>query len=326
VRLRAGRRMRPPRQFGAYRRLIIDARWRATRVRVTTRAALLFAGHEAATVRSRDLAWAACADLCAQASAIIGSDPFLRAAAGPEYAQPSAFLASIAGWRTYRAAVGDVLAIAGYAFGDLGALAVAGAAAPEDVLPLVIERGRLIQESLAKNAPLSALTLSGIRNEEAFQLASDYGLTVASDHAPDEVIVVGTPEAVDALARDARQDSFDASPAEHRGALPSPAFGSACDPLFEAAAAIPWRAPAVPVLNAATAAPFTDIPRQLADALVAPVRWRETIAALSALGVQAFVDASPTRQLARVVARDSATGAKRPRAHAAVGGTSRASR
>lgn len=53
-----------------------------------------------------------------------------------------------------------------------------------------------------------------------------------------------------------------------------------------------------------TAAPFSDLRAELAQALVRPVRWRETMLALRAAGAQRFLDAGPDRVLARLVARN----------------------
>ena len=74
-------------------------------------------------------------------------------------------------------------------------------------------------------------------------------------------------------------------------------------PFREALAEIEFREPAVPVISCATALPFVDPREELAAALVRPVRWRETMTALAAGGVQAFVDAGPGRVLAKLAPR-----------------------
>jgi len=53
-----------------------------------------------------------------------------------------------------------------------------------------------------------------------------------------------------------------------------------------------------------TAAPFRDPRAELAQALVRPVRWRETMLALHAAGARRFLDVGPDRVLARLVARN----------------------
>ncbi len=88
------------------------------------------------------------------------------------------------------------------------------------------------------------------------------------------------------------------------GAFHSPMMASAV-PAFEAAlgrTSSSARA-AVTVLSAVTAAPFTDPRRELAEALIRPVRWRETMLALHGLGVTRFVEVGPGRVLTGLAKR-----------------------
>jgi [acyl-carrier-protein] S-malonyltransferase len=59
----------------------------------------------------------------------------------------------------------------------------------------------------------------------------------------------------------------------------------------------------IPVVSCATAAPLHDPAVELADALVSPVRWRDTMTTLDAMGVQTYVDAGPGRVLAKLAPR-----------------------
>jgi len=53
-----------------------------------------------------------------------------------------------------------------------------------------------------------------------------------------------------------------------------------------------------------TASPMTDPVADLADALTHPVRWKDTMSALSELGAQRFLDAGPGQVLAKLVRRN----------------------
>jgi malonyl CoA-acyl carrier protein transacylase len=75
-------------------------------------------------------------------------------------------------------------------------------------------------------------------------------------------------------------------------------------PEFRAALArIDVRAPRVPVFSSVTARPFDDIRAELAQALVRPVRWRETLFALRDRGVERFVEVGPGKVLKGLVRR-----------------------
>ena len=59
----------------------------------------------------------------------------------------------------------------------------------------------------------------------------------------------------------------------------------------------------MPVFSAVTAAPFDDIRRRLAEALISPVRWRETVLAMHEQGAERFVEVGPGKVLTGLVKR-----------------------
>ena len=58
--------------------------------------------------------------------------------------------------------------------------------------------------------------------------------------------------------------------------------------------------PSFTVFSCASAAPFTDVRAELADALTRPVRWRETVIAMHEAGAPSFVEVGPGKVLARM--------------------------
>jgi len=59
----------------------------------------------------------------------------------------------------------------------------------------------------------------------------------------------------------------------------------------------------LPVYANGSAAPFTDVRRELAENLLRPVRWRETLLAMRAAGVERFVELGPGAVLTALVKR-----------------------
>ena len=59
----------------------------------------------------------------------------------------------------------------------------------------------------------------------------------------------------------------------------------------------------MPVYSGGSAAPFADPRRELAENLLRPVRWRETVLAMRAAGIERFVELGPGRVLTGMVRR-----------------------
>jgi [acyl-carrier-protein] S-malonyltransferase len=266
-----------------------------------TPTAVLFPGQGSLTPEAPDHARATTPQLVDLATELIGDDPFRLAHERTDYAQPAIFAASMAGWRERD--VENVVAMAGHSLGELSALAAAGAVAVEDALRLVVLRGRLMQDAAQGNGG-GMVALLGGEAEDARRLASEHGLSVANDNAPGQLVLSGPLAGIETLTVSAREHGFKAITLDVAGAFHSRAVASAREPFLEALREARWSAPTVPVVSGVTAAPFTDAPQQLADALIAPVRWREVMTALFDLGARDFVDVGPGRVLARLVPRN----------------------
>ena len=63
------------------------------------------------------------------------------------------------------------------------------------------------------------------------------------------------------------------------------------------------REPRFTVFSCASAQPFADVREELAQALIRPVRWRETFTALHEAGAERFIEVGPGKVLARLAKR-----------------------
>ena len=243
-------------------------------------------------------------DLLALASEVVGDDPFARVNDGTRYAQPAIYCASVVGFERLRDAGVAGAAYAGHSLGEVAALVAAEALSAEDGLRLVATRGRLMQESGERAGDGSMLALLGRGAAElASAVADAAGLTVANDNAPNQVVLSGDAGAFEAAFEAARERKLRAVALPVTGAFHSPAMAGARPELEAALAAIDFQEPSVPVISSITTAPFDDVRARLADALTQPVRWRETLLALRARGVERFVETGPGRVLTGLVKR-----------------------
>jgi [acyl-carrier-protein] S-malonyltransferase len=241
-------------------------------------------------------------DLLARVIDLVGEDPFALVDQSTRYAQPAIFCASLAGWTQIRDHI-DPLALAGHSLGELTALAAAGAIDEHDALRLVVLRGLLMDVAGAASGGGTMLAVLGATPAQAAALASRHGVSLANDNAPGQVVLSGAPDALKAARGDARSTGLRAVALDVTGAFHSPQMQRAVVPFHEALAAIEVRRPDIPVFSCATAKPFGDPREELAQALVSPVRWRETMVALADAGATTFVDAGPGAVLAKLAPR-----------------------
>jgi malonyl CoA-acyl carrier protein transacylase len=274
-------------------------------VSAMTATAILFPGQGSLTADSPADARGAWPELVEQAAALLGDDPFERATDSTAYAQPAIFVASMAAWRERADGIDDVCAFAGHSLGELSALAAAGAIPVDDALRLVVLRGRLMADAAeAVAGDGGMLALLGGTPEAAADLAAAHGLTIANDNAPGQVVLSGERERLKDLSRVARSEGFKSMVLDVPGAFHSPAIAAAEQPFLGALLEIEWQPTGVPVVSGLTASPFGDVPLELARALVSPVRWREVMGVLWALGAREFVDVGPGHVLDRLVGRN----------------------
>ena len=261
---------------------------------VTT--AILFPGQASQTPDMRDAVEALRPDLLQ----LVGDEAFARADEDTRFAQPAIFAASLAGWAKLAELPGDLpTAMAGHSLGEISALAAAGALDEREALELVQLRGRLMSEC-DEGTMLAAL---GGEAETVHAVAEKAGVTVANDNAPGQLVLSGARAAIAEAATQLRSNGVKTLELNVAGAFHSPLMAGAV-PEFEAAVAqLDVRTPEVTVWSCVTAQPVDDIKRRLVDGLTHPVRWRQTILALHASGIDNFVEAGPGRVLTKMLKR-----------------------
>jgi malonyl CoA-acyl carrier protein transacylase len=264
--------------------------------------AILFPGQGSQSQDMRESVARVRPDLLSLATELVGEDPFPRAEDGTGYAQPAIFCASLAGWAALGRPEGDLMA--GHSLGELGALVAAGCLSDRDGLELVVLRGRLMQEAGEREGDGGMVALLGAgAADHAEELADANGLSVANDNSPQQIVLSGARSALPAAAAAAKELGLRAMELPVTGAFHSPMMQGAVPEFTAALRAVEVREPRVTVLSAVTAEPFDDVRRRLAEALVKPVRWRETMLELHRRGAERFVEVGPGRVLTGLAKR-----------------------
>ena len=253
-----------------------------------------------------------------EAGEVLGLDLAGLVASGPEaelnrteLTQPALLAAGVATWRAWQAAGGrPPVRLAGHSLGEYTALVCAGCLSFADALRLVRRRGELMQQAVAsgEGAMAAILGLDDDAVREACSGAADGDVVAAVNfNAPGQVVIAGQRAAVERAAEAAKA-------AGARRVVPLPVsvpshcalMRPAAEALAPALEAVSWKAPAIPVVNNVDVA-IEDDPARIREALVRqlynPVRWVETIQALSAAGVTDIVECGPGKVLAGLTRR-----------------------
>jgi [acyl-carrier-protein] S-malonyltransferase len=241
---------------------------------------------------------------------LLGYDPFERLVDGTRYQQPALFLCSVAAWDAWRNGdtdgeedTGEAIAAAGHSLGEYAALVAAGALQFDDAVTLVDERAAAMAEAGGQRQG-GMIALLGGESRDVRALADRHGLVVANDNAPGQLVLSGPVDALDAVEEVARDETgARARRLDVTGAFHSPLMEPAADRLRAALDRTPVSAMEIPVYSNGTAAPFGDVRAELAENLLRAVRWRETLLALRAAGVERFVELGPGAVLTGLVKR-----------------------
>jgi [acyl-carrier-protein] S-malonyltransferase len=250
---------------------------------------------------------------------------------GPEEAlkdtvnqQPALYVTSVAMLEVMAARdwqpAGPADFVAGHSLGELSALTAAGALTFEDGLALVRRRGQLMKAAGEEHPGAMAAILgldvavvaeicsqATVAAAEAASAAAPRPLQIANDNCPGQVVISGDSQALShavALAQAAGARKVVTLPITI--AAHSPLMASAAAAFGQAVDAAPLRAPSLPVIGNASAAPLTtlaEIRAELKAQLTSPVRWTDSINYLRLQDVNTFVEVGPGDVLLSLVKR-----------------------
>jgi acyl transferase domain-containing protein/NADP-dependent 3-hydroxy acid dehydrogenase YdfG len=197
-------------------------------------------------------------------------------------------------------------AVAGHSFGELSALAAAGRMQESALLATARKRGELMAEAAAHHdgamiaVSTDAETLAGLIREHP-------GVVVANDNAPTEVVLAGTVEAIDAVAKDLTAQGLTTIRLPVASAFHSSIVAESCAPFHDYLSSVKWSAGDVAVYANTSASVYPKTAkacrRILADQLESPVRFREMVEAMYEGGATHFVEVGPGRVLTKLVSR-----------------------
>ena len=187
--------------------------------------------------------------------------------------------------------------VAGHSLGEYSALAAAGSFDLATTAKLLKLRGQAMQAAVPVGVGAMAALLGAdleLAQKIAAAAAEGEVCTVANDNDPSQVVLSGHKGAIDraiALAKD--MGAKRAVPLPVSAPFHCPLMQPAADAMAEALGKTEIVAPAVPLYANVTAQAVADpatIRDQLVEQVTGMVRWRESIANMTAAGVEEFVE------------------------------------
>ncbi len=191
--------------------------------------------------------------------------------------------------------------VAGHSLGEYSALYAAGVFGFEDGLRLIKRRAELMDS--ASDGMMAAL-LGFDRPQLERVLAKTPDAVLANDNNAGQVVISGTPEAVETVLT--QVTSKRSVRLNISGAFHSPLMADAATQFKTVLDSVPFAAAQVPVLSNVDPTPSTD-PAVLKDRLnrqmTGSVRWREISLQLPQEGVKRVVEVGPGKVLTGIIKR-----------------------
>ncbi|MEO0455819.1 MAG: ACP S-malonyltransferase, partial [Cyanobacteria bacterium P01_A01_bin.114] len=191
--------------------------------------------------------------------------------------------------------------VAGHSLGEYSALYAAGVFDFAAGLRLVKRRAELMSE--AADGAMAALM--GFKREEldAKIVATD-GVVLANDNNPGQVVISGTPEAVETVMNDVK--SKRAVKLDVSGAFHSPLMADASQTFETVLSEVEFQTAQVPVMSNVEPEPDIDskaLKNRLIQQMTGSVRWREISLRLPEEGVETVVEVGPGKVLTGLIKR-----------------------
>ena len=195
----------------------------------------------------------------------------------------------------------------GHSYGELVALAAAGAVDPETLLECSAARAESILGATGEADPgsMAAVSAGAEATAAALSAAELSGVVLANRNSPEQTVISGPTADIEAAVLELREAGLGAKRLAVACAFHSPLVAPAGERFGETLAAASVRAPELPVWSNRTASTYAPdaggVRAELVAQIGAPVLFVEQIEAMYKAGARIFVEAGPGRILTRLV-------------------------
>ena len=193
--------------------------------------------------------------------------------------------------------------VAGFSLGEIAALTFAGIFEDRQGFDFVCKRGEAMQKAGEENPGAMAAVLK-LTNQQVEALCQGFEkVWPVNYNCPGQLVCAGETSQIDAFCQKVGEAGGRAKKLAVSGGFHSPFMESASDALREVLEGEELREPKVPVYANFHAKPYTlgSAKELLVQQVKNPVRWQETVEALSALGVDTFIECGPGKTLSGLI-------------------------
>ncbi|AFZ45530.1 malonyl CoA-acyl carrier protein transacylase [Halothece sp. PCC 7418] len=181
--------------------------------------------------------------------------------------------------------------VAGHSLGEYSALYAARVFSFEAGLRLVQQRAKLM-DTAAGGKMVALMKIDRAQLDSALDKNND--VVLANDNSPQQVVISGTPEAVDSILSEVKAKR--AVPLNVSGAFHSPLMASVAQDYKQLLDEVSFGEAIVPVLSNVNPTPTidaTELKTRLMEQMTGTVRWRETLLKLAEEDVSQLIEVGP---------------------------------
>ncbi len=217
-------------------------------------------------------------------------------------AQPAIYVSSYAAFTVFKEKWPSIqpVVVAGHSLGEFSALAAAGFFSFEDGLRLVQVRARAMEKAASQN-PGAMAAILGLDQAGCVEVAKESGAEVANFNAPLQTVLTGTAEAIQrSLEIAEKKGAKRAIQLKVSGAFHSTLMKQAQADLVAAIQGIKTstlKTQFIPNVTGQATADDATIRDLLGRQLISSVRWTDTMAQFSKLGLTHLVEVGPGKVL-----------------------------
>ena len=199
-------------------------------------------------------------------------------------------------------------ALLGFSLGQISAIALGGMVDDEGAFRIIDARSAAMDEAARRNpGAMSALLKADGGAAEALcrDCAQGEVLAPANYNCPGQIVIAGTPAAIERAEEAWKQQGGRASRLATQGAFHSPLMEGARAPFAEYLETVDFAEPAIPIVCNTDAEPLdaATVRRRLADHLTHPVLFEQSVRALARCGAALFAEIGYGGVLAGLVRR-----------------------